>query len=103
MPAGASSKEIRINGAKSIGVGFVNFALCIPIMLLLEANVAAKVMFFPAMLGYGFVLTGGYRLVFGKGSEPDPFDVFSFTRVLFGVAWILCVFGIPLFLLAYFR
>lgn len=102
LPSGASTKEIRLNGLKCVGMGLFCFALCLVPMLFLSADAAIKAMFLPSLLGYSFILVGGYRLVFGKAGAQDPYDAFSFVRILFGVAWVASIFGIPLFLLAYF-
>ncbi len=90
----ATSKEIRTNGALCTGIGFLCFILCIPLMYLLNSGASAKLMFLPAMLGYAFIVVGGYRLVFGKKLEAEtPYDT-SLTRILFGVGWIVLCFGL---------
>ena len=102
IPTGATTKEIRINGVKCIGAGVVCFVLSLAVMLLVGVEQGPKAALLPNLMGYGFLLVGGYRLVYGKGTERAPDDVFSFTRILFGVGWIVAVFGIPLLLLIYF-
>ena len=56
---------------------------------------AMLVLVLPVMLGYAFLLVGGYRLVFGVSVKATP-DQVSMLRILFGVAWIAFLFVTPI-------
>lgn len=94
--AGSTSKEVRINGAVCVGVGISCFACFIPMALFLNADQTAKLFLLPSLLGYAFTLVGGYRLVFGATPKADPYEVLSYKRILFGVAWVLLLLGLPI-------
>src|ERR1019366_4437306 len=66
IPSGATSKEIRISGVKCIGTGIVCFLVAMVIMFVGGIEHGAGVSLLPNLMGYGFILVGGYRLVFGK-------------------------------------
>jgi hypothetical protein len=102
IPSGATSKEIRISGVKCIGTGIVCFLVAMVIMFVGGIEHGAGVSLLPNLMGYGFILVGGYRLVFGKGTERAPDDIFSLTRIVFGVSWVVAIFGIPMLLIMYF-
>lgn len=90
----ATSKEIRINGALTVGMGLVCFALS-GLILFLSGNsgLAVKLSFAPMLAAYAFIIVGGYRLVFGANAKADPYEVVSFYRIIFGIAWIVLIFG----------
>ena len=100
---GSTSKEVRINGAICVGVGILCFACFIPIALFVGADKTAKLFLLPSLLGYAFSLVGGYRLVFGATPKADPHEVMSYKRILFGVAWVLLLFGLPIGLAFLFK
>lgn len=90
---GASPKEVRINGAICVGIGIFFFACFGAVSLTYSSN---AVLILPVMMGYAFVIVGGYRLVFGASAKASPYEVMSLSRILFGVAWIVLVFGAPI-------
>ncbi len=91
----ASAREVRINGVIAVAAGIACFAFAgLTLLLLHDQKLALKAGFAPAMAGYAFSLVGGYRLVFGAIAKADPYEVMSFTRIAFGVVWVVFVFGL---------
>jgi hypothetical protein len=93
-PPNATAREVRVNGALTVGMGFLCLALSGLLMFLSgSSEVAMKLVFAPAMAAYAFLIVGGYRLVFGANAKADPYEVVSIHRILFGVAWVVVLLG----------
>lgn len=94
----ATTREVRINGALTVGMGFLCLALSGLLMFLSGGSeFAMKLIFAPVMAAYAFLIVGGYRMVFGANAKADPYEVVSIHRILFGVAWVVVLMGGLLF------
>src|SRR5262252_2870231 len=104
---GASPRDVRVNGAICVGIGFLCMASLLGGIYVLGGllkNPDSHAMMFlllPAFLGYAFLIVGGYRLVFGVSVKATADEV-SLFRILFGVLWILFLFATPLVVLILF-
>jgi hypothetical protein len=96
----ATARDVRINGAICILVGF----LCLAggIFLSLEIGsprLALGALIAPALFMYASLIVGGYRLVFGANSNQSTDEILSLKRVLFGTLWVVIIIGVPIFTL----
>ena len=98
----ATSKEVRINGAICIGIGFLCIAGYGAAVLIAGPKIFSEIFLLPIMLAYACLVVGGYRLVFGVSAKANPYEVLAWRRVLFGIGWILFLFGLPIALRIYF-
>ncbi|HLQ26820.1 MAG TPA: hypothetical protein VK138_13205 [Acidiferrobacterales bacterium] len=95
----ATSKEVRINGAIAVGMGFLCFAVAGAVLFLARSEWGLRLAFVPAVAAYAFWIVGGYRLVFGVSAKADPYEVASLHRILFGVGWVVLLIGGPILVL----
>ena len=94
-PLGASAKQVRINGAISVAAGAVCLAAGVFVLAIFGGKLSS-VGLAPIIAGHAFVLVGGYRLVFGVSAKADAYEVMSLHRILFGVVWLVFMFGVPI-------
>ena len=87
---GASSRDIRVNGALCVGAGFVVLLTAVGVMLVVPPRWSAHVLLVPSLIVYATWLIGGYRLVFGASAD----SVGSWVRIIFGIVFIVAMFGL---------
>jgi hypothetical protein len=86
---GSGSREIRINGAICVALGFAILLAAIPLMMVTPARWSAPVLMLPSLSVYVLFLVGGYRLVLGAHAEKMS----SAARIAFGIIFIASMFG----------
>jgi len=96
-PHNATARDVRINGAVCILVGF----LCLGTSFILALAIGSSrltlgTLLAPALFMYASLIVGGYRLVFGVSSKASPDEILSLKRVVFGIAWMLFILGLPI-------
>lgn len=90
---GATSRQVRVNGAICIAAAFLTIVLAFGLILLLGSATAPAILALPAMFMYASLVVGGYRLVFGASPKSEDGPLRSLARVAFGVAWIVLIMG----------
>ena len=90
---GATSRQVRINGALCIVVAFVCFGATFGLMLIFGKVVPPAVLAVPVLFMYASLIVGGYRLFFGVSAKADDGPLRSLARIAFGIAWIVVLFG----------
>jgi hypothetical protein len=91
---GATSRQIRINGAICVGLGFLMMIIGGGILFFLPPQWSAKVAVLPILLVYGLWLIGGYRLAFGGNPKSKAGLLDSIIRVTFGIVFIIAMAGL---------
>ncbi len=94
-PADATSRQVRVSGAITVGIGACCFAVGGLVLMFLQHQPQwMKAAFLPIVAGYAFFLVGGYRLAFGKSAKAGLYETTSFKRIAFGVLWMVFIFGV---------
>lgn len=93
-PAGATSRQVRINGAICVGFGFLMLVVSFLVILLLPSRLSAKVLLVPSLLVYVLWIVGGWRLVFGVSANSEGGALASLQRIFFGIAFVITMGGL---------
>jgi len=89
----ATSRQVRINGAICIGLGVSSFLVFFCIMWVFGPNIPMALGLVPSLFMYASLIVGGYRLVFGASAKAEPGEGASLSRILFGIGWMVLLFG----------
>ena len=92
--AGATPREVRINGAICVGLGILIMAIFFASAIFLPANWLDRAFLVPAFLVYALWLVGGFRLVFGASARPGGGVFASLQRIVFGITFIIAMGGL---------
>jgi hypothetical protein len=90
LKAGVTKREIRMNGAICVAVGFALFFVAGGLLFAMPSD--PRVAMLPVLGAYALWIVGGYRLVFAASEDSTN----SLVRVLFGVVFIAAIVGLPI-------
>ena len=99
-PPGATSREIRANGAICILAAILVMAVAAILIFSVQTVSSFTVQQFPvvllipSLLFYVLTIVGGYRLLVGKSPEPAYPGEVSLKRIAYGIASILLVLAL---------
>ena len=98
-PPGASARAIRVNGAVTVVVGLLGFAVAGAVMLVAHRadlpEMIRKLALAPILAAYVCIIVGGYRLLTGAdpATRGDSLGA-ALRRISIGVAAVILAMGL---------